>query len=209
MKRLTIVTLTLVLTLLTACSTPATPAPNAATPVVIAPSDSTPTPFAAAYLNTEYADAVSLRNQLAFGALKLEGTASAISVEQAETLLPLWQAIVALSGTSTTAEAELTAVQNQIVEAMRPEQLQAIAAMQITNANLTAFYAEHGIVLPTPVPGVTKVPGGGSGVSQADKEATRAAAEALGTPTNSGSGQAAKTLLFDAVIELLTARAGQ
>ncbi len=181
-------------------------------PVAVASSDSTPTPFAAAYLSIEYADAASLRNQLAFGALKLEGTANAVTPEQAATLLPLWQAIVALSGSETTAEAELTAVQNQVVEAMTPEQLQAIAAMQITNAALNAFYTEHGVVFPTPVPGVTKTAGGGnSGISQADKEATRAAAEALGTPVGTGgsTGQAAKTLLFDTVIELLTARAGE
>jgi hypothetical protein len=69
-------------------------------------------------------------------------------------------------------------------------------------------YAEQGIVMPTPMPGVTKVPGSGSSVSSADKEATRTAATALGTPTSSGAGQAARTLLFDTVIELLTARAG-
>lgn len=34
------------------------------------------------------------------------------------------------------------------------------------------------------------------------------AAVALGTPTSSGAGQAAKTLLFDTAVELLTARAG-
>jgi hypothetical protein len=212
MKHSLLITLILALAL-TACATPTTSAPFVdATPVApVVSVDSTPTPFAAAYLSIEYTDAASLRNQLAFGALKLEGTASAVTLEQAKTLLPLWQAIVALSGSETTAEAELTAVQNQIAEAMTPEQLQAIAAMQITNADLTAFYAEHGVVLPTPVPGVTKVPGSGSGVSQADKEATRAAAEALGTPVGTGgsTGQAAKTLLFDTVIELLTARAGE
>ena len=60
------------------------------------------------------------------------------------------------------------------------------------------------------MPGVTKTPGKGSNLSQADKEATHAAAEALGTPVGSSStGQAAKTLLFDTVIELLTARAAE
>ena len=213
MKHSLLITLTIAL-FLAACATPTTSAPFVdTTPVVpVVAVASTPTPFAAAYLSIEYADAASLRNQLAFGALKLEGTANAVAPEQAKTLLPLWQAIVALSGSETTAEAELTAVQNQITEAMTPEQLQAIAAMQITNADLTAFYAEHGVVLPTPAPDVTKVPGGGnSGLSQADKEATRAAAEALGTPVSTGgsTGQAAKTLLFDTVIELLTARAAE
>ena len=59
------------------------------------------------------------------------------------------------------------------------------------------------------MPGVTKVPGSGSGVSSADKEATRTAATALGTPTSSGAGQTAKTLLFETVIDLLSARAQQ
>src|SRR3989304_6180795 len=133
MKHLTLVTLTLVLALLTACSTPATatPAPSSgeATPVAVVAADSTPTPFAAAYLSIEYADAASLRNQLAFGALRLEGTATAVTPEQARPLLPLWQAIVALSGSETTAEEELTAVQNQIAEAMAPAQMQATAAL--------------------------------------------------------------------------------
>lgn len=61
----------------------------------------------------------------------------------------------------TTISDELTAVQNQIIAEMKPDQLKAMAALQITNSQLSAFYAENGIVLPTPVPGVTKVPGGG------------------------------------------------
>jgi hypothetical protein len=91
--------------------------------------------------------------------------------------------------------------------------LTAIAAMQITNTELNAFYAEKGIVFPTPVPGETPTSGKGKDLSQADKEATRTAAEALGTPvgtsSGSGTGQEAKILLFDTMIELLTARAQQ
>jgi len=223
MKHATLVFLTLTLALtLAACGAPATPATGDTAPAPSTPAasdvtpiasagEATPTPFAAAYLNTDYADATSLRNQLAFGTLELEGTSNQVTPEQAKTLLPLWQAIVALSGSETTAEAELTAVQNQIAEAMTPEQLAAIAAMQLTNADLNVFYAEQGIVFPTPVPGVTPTSGKGKDLSQADKEATRTAAEALGTPvgTSSGTGQEAKTLLFDTVIELLAARAQQ
>ena len=168
-----------------------------------------PTSLAAAYLTTDYADAASLRNQLAYGTMKLDGTANAITPERAKTLLPLWQAVLSLMGSDTVAEAELTAVQDQITQTMTAEQLQAIAAMQITNAGLSAFYAEYGILLPTPIPGVTKVPGSGSTLNQADKEATRTAAQALGTPVGTGSGQAAKTLLFEKTIEYLMGVAGQ
>jgi hypothetical protein len=208
MKPFVWIALTIFALTLAACggstsAAPLSPAePNAST------NEAAPTPIAATDLSTTYPDATSLRNQLALGTLKLEGTANAVTAEQAKALLPLWQAIVALSGTSTTAEAELTAVQNQIVEALQPAQLQAIGALQLTTADLNAFYAEKGIVMPTPVPGVTKVPGSGSSVSSADKEATRTAAEALGTSVGTGSGQAAKAALFDAVIELLAVRAG-
>ena len=205
MKSFTLIMLTVLALTLAACGGSTSTAPAAPNTSVNA---ATPTPLSATYLKIDYADATSVRNQLALGTLKLEGTANAVTAEQAKALLPLWQAIVALSGTTTTAEEELTAVQNQIVAALQPAQLQAIGALQLTTTQLNAFYAEKGIVMPTPVPGVTKVPGSGSSVSSADKEATRTAATALGTPTSSGAGSAAKTLLFDTVIELLTARAG-
>ena len=208
MKSLTLLTLIVLTLLLAACGGASAPATPAAAPIASG-NEATPTPVAAAYLKTDYADATNIRNQLALGTLKLEGTANAITAAQAKELLPLWQALVALSGNTTTAEAELTAVQNQITEALQPAQLQAIGALQLTTTQLNAFYAEKGIVMPTPVPGVTKVPGSGSGIPSADKEATRTAAEASGAVTGTGAGQAAKTALFNAVIELLTARAAQ
>lgn len=174
------------------------------------PAELTPVSLTGEYLNTDYTDATSLRNQLAFGIIELEGTANAITPEQAKILIPLWQAVIALSGEPTTAEEELTAVQDQIVAGLNTEQLQAIAAMQLTTTTLNAFYAEFGFVFPTPIPGVTKVPGSGNTLSQTDRESTRTAAEALGTPVGTGSntGQAARTLLFEKTIEYLTGVAG-
>ena len=209
MKAMTLVVLSIFVLILAACGGTAASVPAAAVASGVANNDVTPTPLVVAYLKTDYTDATNVRNQLALGTLKLEGTANAITAEQAKELLPLWQAIVALSGNTTTAEEELTAVQNQIAAALQPAQLQAIGALQLTTTQLNAFYAEQGIVMPTPVPGVTKVPGSGSSVSQADKEATRTAAEASGAVVGTGAGQAAKTALFDAVIELLTTRAAQ
>ena len=210
MKSILTINLLIILSIILAgCGTSPEAAPviEASLPAPVMSTGSTPTPFAAAYLNTEFEDAANLRNQLAFGILQLEGSEQAVTVEQAGQLLPLWQAIVALSGTETTAEEELSAVQNQIVEGLLPAQLEAIAAMEITNADLTAFYVENGIILSTPIPGETKEPGKDKTLSQEDREATKTAASALGTPvgTGSGSGQAARTLLFEKVIELLTA----
>ena len=112
-----------------------------------------------------------------------------------------------MSGDTTTASEELTAVQDQITAALTAEQLQAIAAMQITNAGLNVFYAEYGIVLPTPIPGVTKVPGSGSGKTDEEKAAAEATKTAAGETT--GTGQSAKTLLFEKTIEYLTGVSGQ
>ncbi len=168
-----------------------------------------PTSITGSYLNIDFADAASLRNQLAYGTLLLDGTANTVTAEQAASMIPLWQAIVVLSGDETTADEELLAVQDQIVKVLTEEQLQAIAKMQITNATLNEFYAENGIVMPTPIPGVTKEPGTGSGKTEEEKIATQEAAAAAGMEPGSGSsaGQAAKTLLFEQVIEYLAALA--
>jgi hypothetical protein len=160
-----------------------------------------PTSVAGAYLSIEYTDAANLRSQLAFGILKLVNSSTPVTPEQAQTLIPLWQGIIALSGDTTTASEELIAVQDQITLTLSTEQLNAIAQMKITNADLTQFYAEFGVVLPTPIPGMTKVPGSGSSKTDEEKAAAQATAQASGQTT--GSGQTAKTLLYDKVIEYL------
>jgi hypothetical protein len=171
----------------------------ACTPTV----EATPTSLASTYLSIEYSDAANVRSQLAYGTLKLTD----VTPEQAKTLIPLWQAVISLSGDMTTATEELTAVQDQITVALTKDQLKAIAEMQITNASLNEFYAHYGITLPTPVPGVTKVPGSGSGKTEEEKAAAQATAAASGQTT--GTGQAAKTLLFEKTIEYLIGVAGQ
>jgi hypothetical protein len=169
--------------------------------------ETVPTSLASTVLSIEYSDAANLRSQLAYGTIKLADTPNAITPEQAKTLIPLWQAVISLSGDTTTATEELIAVQDQITAAMTNDQLQAIAGTQITNAGLNEFYAQYGITLPTPVPGVTKVPGSGSGKTEEEKTAAQATAAASGQTT--GTGQAAKTLLFEKTIEYLTGVAGQ
>lgn len=164
-------------------------------------SSTEPTSLAGAYLTTEYDNAANLRSQLAFGIIKLADTTVPINQEQAQQLIPLWQGIIALSGDSTTASEELIAIQDQITQTISEDQLKAIAEMKITNVDLDSFYAEFGIVLPTPIPGVTKVPGSGSGKTEEEKAAAQATAAASGQTT--GTGQSAKTLLFEKVIEYL------
>ncbi len=88
-------------------------------------------------LSAGYAGALSIQGQLALGTLRLEETDQAVDEELAAELLPLWQALQSLSNSETTAEAELVAVINQIQDTMSPDQIQAIAEMQLTEDGLT------------------------------------------------------------------------
>lgn len=166
------------------------------------------------YLNTDFEDAASLRNQLALGILTLEGTTFAVTAEQARTLLPLYQVLVTLTGDNTAASEEVNAVQTQIMECLTPEQLQTIVEMQITTTDLNAFYMENGLAIQNPDAESTRVPGTGMGknLDQADREATRTAMGETETGVGSGGGQGSegqgRTLLFDQVIQLLSERAG-
>lgn len=100
--------------------------------------------YASTVLDTSYPGALPVNSQLALGTFQLEGTENAVTPEQAKTLLPLWQA---LQG-GVTAQAEINAVLKQIESAMTQEQLQAIAAMQLTQEDLRAWMEEQGMQMP-------------------------------------------------------------
>lgn len=174
------------------------------------PIQTTPTSLIAGSLTTDFEDAASLRSQLAYGTILLSDTNVTISAEQAKTLLPLWQAILALENNPDSAEQELTAVQDQIIMAMNADQLTNIRDYLITNEQLTAYYIEQGLTMPTPsVEGTPSSGSGGknSGLTTEEREATKSAAEALGTPvgTNEGSsGADRKNMLTESVIEYLS-----
>ena len=59
-----------------------------------------------------YEDALTIKNQLLLGTLRLEGTEQAITSEQAQALLPLWQGYAALTASGTAATEEIESVQN-------------------------------------------------------------------------------------------------
>jgi hypothetical protein len=116
-------------------------------------------------LTTDYPDALSLQAQLALGAIQLDETDLAVDETQAAALLPLWQALSALSRSDTTAVAELNAVINQIQESMTPAQISAIAAMRLTGATVTELQ-ESGVLVAGRQGGGSAglgVPGGGRG----------------------------------------------
>ncbi len=161
---------------------------------------------AAAELSDTYDDALTTRNQLLLGIMRLEGTPQAVATDQAAELAILWKAFAALSDSSTAAPEETEAVQNQIVAALTIEQVSAIAAMKLTNSDMQAFYVEAGISeVKTPEPGVTPQSQRMSDLPQADREATREAGG--GTVGNGGGGGGEKSdALLDMILELLAGK---
>ncbi len=95
--------------------------------------------------------------KLALGTIKLEGTPEAVDASQAAKLLPLWQLMAQLNGSSSTAPQEVTAVIDQIQTMMDPVQLKAIGGMQLTAADVfSSFQQGQGGV------GASADPAGGS-----------------------------------------------
>ena len=159
-----------------------------------------------ATLNDEYEDALTIRNQLLLGILRLEETPQAVTAEQAPELTTLWQAFATLNDSGTAAPEEIEAIQNQIIAALTAEQVNAVAAMHLTNAMLQDFYVEAGISeMKTPEPGVTPESQRMGNLPQEDREATRAASgEEVGS--GSGNGGSKSDALLDMVITLLAGK---
>jgi hypothetical protein len=98
-------------------------------------------------ITADYNDALPVQSQLAVGMLQLEETDLAVDEAEATELLPLWRALQSLSNSDTTAEAEITAVLNQIQNTMSPEQISAIAELKLTQESLTALIEDGTLVL--------------------------------------------------------------
>jgi hypothetical protein len=130
------------------------------------------------------ADGLPLQLELALGTLELEGTEQAVSPEQAAILLPLWQAVQTLPGLDTTAPAEIEALYTQIRDTMTPEQLNAIAALNLTPTSIDTAAAELGLSLGGPAGA-----GPDGAAPSAEMQATRAARRASGAGQgNPGAG---------------------
>ena len=172
--------------------------------------DATPTPaeiLLTDVLPEDYEDALSARNQLALGLIRLDGTEVGADGDQAKTLAALWQALKALDLDPNSAQEESSAVQMQILNTLNDDQIEAIKALKLTNAVLVDFYVEQGIEISTPDPDVTPSSVRMKDLPEEAREATKAARAALGTPVGTGGGGSErKTVLLDVLIELLQSR---
>lgn len=79
---------------------------------------------------------LSLVNMLIVGMLKLEETKQAVTADEAEKLLPLWQAYRSLSISQTAAEEEVEALLGQIQNTLTAEQFESIKALNLTNTDM-------------------------------------------------------------------------
>jgi hypothetical protein len=183
----TLIVLQLLVLSLSACSGEATHAP------ALNNSDS----YISPNLDTSYEGALAVRNQLGLGTLELDGTSNSITPEQAEILLPLWQALLSTQKSGTAAQAEVSTLLEQIESSLQNEQLAAIRGMQLTQSDMQAWAAANGVTLGSG----GGVPGQGQGLSP-EERATRQAQEGR-TPNSIAGGGGAATALLTAVIDYL------
>ncbi len=163
---------------------------------------------------------MSTLTKLLIGTFKLEGGPQAVTAQQAQALVPLWQAVQSLSQSDTAADAEMSALEGQIQGTFTPEQLSAVAALALTPQDMQTVMSEQGLSFgnganSTPLagggfPGGDGFPGGGPGGTgfnpqdlSPEQQATFEA-RAAGRGTR-GAGVPAP--LVEALIRLLEARA--
>ena len=84
--------------------------------------------------------------RLQMGTIRLQETPNAVTPEQAQELLPLWQMLRALQQSSSASQVETDATINQIEAAMTPEQTAAIEDMNLTMADMRDIMQELGII---------------------------------------------------------------
>lgn len=191
MKRIFIPTLTIIFALLLAsCGGTAEPAST---------TSSNSDAYVSPSLDLSYENAINTRLQLTLGSLKLADTSTPITAEQAQVMLPLWQALQNMTKTGNSAQAEVNALLGQIEAAFTPEQLTAISAMKLTSADIQTWASTNGVSMGSGG-GQGAGQGGGGGDMSPEARATKQAAEGV---TNGSGGNGVSTAMLNALITYL------
>jgi len=90
-------------------------------------------------------DSLPVATQLALGTLKLDGTEQAVTSEQANELLVMWQVYQELTSSYTAAQEEIDDLVDQIGETMTAEQKESISAMNLNQQDIFAIMQEQGV----------------------------------------------------------------
>ena len=190
MKRIFIPTLIVLFSLLLAsCGGTAAPASTTTTN-----SDT----YVSPNLDVSYENALSARLQLTLGSLKLAETGTPITAEQAKIMLPLWQALLNMTRTGNSAQAEVNALLAQIESAFTPGQLTAIREMKLTSADIQTWATANNVTVGSGG-GQGNGQGGGAGMSP-EARATKQAAEGV---TSGSGGNGVSTVMLNALITYL------
>ncbi len=164
MRKFLIAATIITLLFLSACG--AAPAVSSDTAATTAPAADAVT-NATASLNTDFDDAASIEQQLLVGILKLEGSENALTTDQASQMLPLWQSLnmgggrgMGNGGQPGNADAQSTpqtpaenapaavdtdTVLSQIQGLLTSAQIEAISAMQISNAAVASYISDNAL----------------------------------------------------------------
>jgi hypothetical protein len=192
MKRISIFTLTIIFALLLAsCGGTAEPAST---------TSSNSDAYVSPSLDLSYENAISIRLQLTLGSLKLAETNTPITVEQAATMLPLWQALQNMTKTGNSAQAEVNALLGQIEAAFTAEQLTAVRDMKLTSSDIQTWASANGVSMGSGSGQPGSGQGGGGGGMSPEARATKQAAEGV---TNGSGGNGVSTVMLDALITYL------
>lgn len=146
---------------------------------------------------------ISPETKLVIGTLKLEGTAQAVTVDQAKILLPLWSNAQKLASDS--ASEDMQKLIDQIKAAMTTDQLAAIDKIEVTPENMRTMMNDLGIKL--------NGPDGGQGQGEDNLQGTRPAPQGTRTPpqgtrTPGMGNNRVNPALLEAIISMLTQKAG-
>jgi hypothetical protein len=96
-------------------------------------------------VHTNYPEALPVPSQLALGTISLKDSPNAVTPAQAATLVTLWKGLLALANTANSSTIEINALVAQIEETMTPAQLEAIAAMKLTQADFAKVMQTAGL----------------------------------------------------------------
>src|SRR5271157_277453 len=156
--------------------------------------------------------------ELIVGIFKLEGTDQAVTVKQASELLPLWEVMKVLANSNTSSQVEIDATVRQIKDALTPDQLQAINAMNLTEQDVSVFEQSlnTNTVQTSSKSSSSSQSGGGFGPAGGDSlggvltgtsQSQSSATSTTSVKASSGTSSQVPTALIDALIKLLEKRA--
>lgn len=95
-------------------------------------------------MTTNYPNAIPIESQFLVGTFKLEETKQAVNAKQAADLVAYWQLLKELTTSGSSAQEEIDATVAAIESAMTPQQIKAIASMQLTRQDLFTILRQQG-----------------------------------------------------------------